>query len=218
MDRNSQKIQKPIGLLGAICGSLLMSLPAIAIPGMDQKQLSQANPNSTILPAAPLNRSGASNSSLNSNPGIFNFEAPYKRSRTAQQSAPGLRLRQPAVPRSSQIQPPLPEQQQPPSATITPIQGKVNVRLVNQTGANITYQVIGDTNGRSLKGKSDVLLIGLSAPVTATFRRDDGGLLSVTTHPSSEPGMLEVILTQTTDFAQDRTTMNIQQTGAVFLN
>lgn len=216
MDRNYQKIQKPIGLLGAICGSLLISLPAFATPGMDQKQLSQANPNPTSQ-EAPNNPSGASNSSRNRNPGIFN-EAPYNRSRTTLQSAPGVVPSQPTAPSSPVIQAPLPEQQQPPSATITPIQGKVSVRLVNQTGANITYQVIGNTNARSLKGKSDVLLTNLPAPVTATFRRDDGGLLSVTTQPSSQPGMLEVILTQTTDLAQDRTTMNIQKTGAVFLN
>lgn len=204
MNINNQKKQKIIGLLVAIGGSLLI-IPAIAAPQIEHKQLSQASPPPSA-PPTPVNPSGTSNSPIKPKPGIFN-EAPYNRSRTA-----------PQAPKTTPVvQPPLPEEQQPPSATITPIQGKVNVRLVNKTGANITYQVIGDTNARSLQGKSDIKLTGLSVPVTVTFRRDDGGLLSVTPI-SPEPGMLEVTLSETTDLSIDRTTMRIYQTGAVFLN
>lgn len=200
---NRYQNQKIIGLLVAVSGSLLM-IPAIAAPKMQDKQLSQASPNPTA-PETPVNPSGTS-TPTKPKPGIFN-EAPYNRSRTA-----------PQAPKTTPvIQPPLPEEQQPPSTTITPIQGKVNVRLVNKTGANITYQVIGDTNARKLQGKSDVKLTGLLAPVTVTFRRDDGGLLSVTPQ-SPELGMLEVTLTETTDLSIDRTTMRIYQTGAVYFN
>jgi hypothetical protein len=90
--------------------------------------------------------------------------------------------------------------------------------LVNDTAANITYQVIGDTAPRSLQGKSDVTLQGLSAPVTVTFEREDGGQLTVTPQPSSEPGSLEVTFNEATDAAQGRSAMRIEPSGSVFLN
>ena len=201
---NRYQNKKIIGLLVAVSGSLIV-LPAIATPKIENKLLSQASPPPTASPT-PVNPSDTSDSPPKPKPGIFN-EAPYNRSRTA-----------PQTPKTSPvIQPPIPEEQAPPSATITPIQGHVNVRLVNKTGANITYQVIGDTNARQLQGKSDVRLTGLLAPVTVTFRRDDGGLLSVTPN-SPESAMIEVTLTETTDLSIDRTTMRIYQSGAVYFN
>ncbi|MBE9052182.1 hypothetical protein IQ243_17475 [Nostocales cyanobacterium LEGE 11386] len=124
----------------------------------------------------------------------------------------------PARPPVTGIQPPLPEQQQAPSTKIALANGRVNVRLVNETGANVTYEVIGDTPPRSLKGQSDEMLQGLSAPVTMTFFREDGGLLQVTSQPAAEPGMLEVRLDETTDVGQDKNTVRIQDDGTVFLN
>ncbi|BAY16719.1 hypothetical protein NIES21_25500 [Anabaenopsis circularis NIES-21] len=110
-------------------------------------------------------------------------------------------------------------QQQTPSTTIALANGKVNVKLINDTGAKVTYQVIGDTEARSLEGKSNVMLQGISAPVTVTFQREDGGLLLVTPQASAEqPGMLEVTLNEATDLAQDTKAMRIQQNGSVFLN
>ncbi|MBE9033733.1 hypothetical protein [aff. Roholtiella sp. LEGE 12411] len=121
----------------------------------------------------------------------------------------------PQVPTTTQ--PPAPEQQAP-STTIALANGKLNIRLVNDTAANVTYEVIGDTAARSLKGKSDVMLQGLSAPVTVTFQREDGGLLKATPQAFSEPGMLELRLNEATDIGKDRGTMRIQQNGAVLLN
>lgn len=240
MSKKYQKIRKQAGLLGAICGSLVVGLPAIAIPPMEADlPLSQTNPNPSILNEAPYNR-GTSTSPLNPNPGILN-EAPYNRRQRSSPSNPGAAPSNPATPDGitaptpgqipspgtlpsnppapgSVIQPPLPEQRQSPSATVMPMNGKVSIRLVNETGANITYQVIGDTNQRSLQGKSDVNLLDLSPPVSVTFKRDDGGLLMVSPQASSEPGMLEVTFMETTDLTTDKTTMTVQETGAVFLN
>ncbi|MBD2446735.1 hypothetical protein H6G76_06050 [Nostoc sp. FACHB-152] len=116
-------------------------------------------------------------------------------------------------------QTPLPSQQQAPSATIALANGLVNINLVNDTAAKVTYQVIGDTAARSLPGKSNVMLQNISAPVTVTFEREDGGLLTVTPQPSSEQqGMLEVRLNEATDVAQDRKAMRIQSDGSIFLN
>jgi hypothetical protein len=188
MDKQAQNRRERFGLVGAICGSLLMGLPVSAMPQMEtEKLLAQINPR----------------------PGIFQ-EAPYNRSNTATPV--------PSQPSTPAIQAPLPEEQQAPAATVAPVQGKLSVRLVNKTGANISYQVIGDTNQRSLQGKSDVMLTGLATPATITFKRDDGGLLSATAQPASEPGMVEATLTETTDLGMDRSTMRIQNTGAVFFN
>jgi hypothetical protein len=105
-----------------------------------------------------------------------------------------------------------------PIARVTPIAGNVSIRLVNSTRANVIYQVIGDTNQRSLGGNTDIVLRDLQAPVTITFQRDDGGLVSATPQPSSETGMLEVRLNEATDLAQDTKAMRIDATGAVSFN
>lgn len=114
-------------------------------------------------------------------------------------------------------QPPLPEEQQPPSTTVLLNQGKVSIKLVNHTGAKITYQAIGNTAPRSLPGKSNVMLKDLVAPITVTFKREDGGLLNATGR-SPTPGILELILDATTDLGIDKQSMQIQPTGDVFLN
>ncbi|TVP60463.1 MAG: hypothetical protein EA343_17285 [Nodularia sp. (in: Bacteria)] len=124
----------------------------------------------------------------------------------------------PARPPVTAIQPPLPEDQQPPSTKIALANGRVNIRLVNDSGAEVTYEVVGDTPARSLEGKSDTMLRDLSAPVTVTFFREDGGLLQVTPQPSEETGMIEVRLNATTDVQQDKNTVRIQEDGTVFLN
>ena len=115
------------------------------------------------------------------------------------------------------IQPPLPEQQQPPSGMVMPIKGNVNVNLVNGTGAFVSYQVIGNTAVRSLAGNSTVMLQNLPTPLTVTFQRLDHGLVKVSLQ-SPKPGMLNVNLTPTTDLSQDKLSMRVQPTGSIFLN
>lgn len=121
------------------------------------------------------------------------------------------------TPAPTSVTPPLPEQLQPPSATVTLVGGRVNVKLMNQTYTDITYQVIGDTLPRTLSGRSEVTLQNLRTPVNVTFQRPDRGFLRV--NPlSNTAGMLEVSLTEATDFGTDRTAMTIQENGNVFLN
>jgi hypothetical protein len=132
--------------------------------------------------------------------------------------APTDQTQQPSPGAASTEQPTVTQPRQTPSATIALANGRVNIRLVNDTAANVTFQVIGDTAPRSLQGKSDVTLQGLSAPVTVTFEREDGGQLIVTPQPSSEPGSLEVTFNEATDAAQGRSAMRIERNGSVFLN
>jgi hypothetical protein len=114
--------------------------------------------------------------------------------------------------------PPTPEQLGDPAATVIPIDGAVTVRLINGTAAVINYQVIEDTELRSLPGESEVTLQGLTTPVTITFYREDSGLLTVTPVAIADPGVLEVTLDETTDLGEDETVLQIQETGSVFLN
>ena len=103
-------------------------------------------------------------------------------------------------------------------AAVSPTAGKVNVRLVNKTNATIVYQVIGDTQLRTLAGRSEIMLQGLRTPTNVAFYRQDQGFLMVTPQASSQNGMLNVTLQETIDFAMDRTSMRIENNGSVYLN
>lgn len=105
-----------------------------------------------------------------------------------------------------------------PIAVVSPINGTVTIRLVNQTGAAISYQVIEDTQFRSLNGRSEITLRSLTIPTTLTFRRDDGGLLRVSLQANNPSGTITLTLNETADFATDRTTLTVERSGGVYLN
>jgi hypothetical protein len=141
---------------------------------------------------------------LNPNPSIFN-EAPFNR-----------------VPRRSPPTPSPPDStspQVPPNTIMTPVNGQVSIRFINQTGAVIDYQVIDKTEFRTLAGRSELTLQDLAVPTTLTFRRQDKGFLLVTLEANTpSPGTLTMTVQETPDFAADRTSVYIDQTGGVFLN
>jgi hypothetical protein len=106
-----------------------------------------------------------------------------------------------------------------PSTAVTPTNGKVTIHFINETGASIDYQVIGDTQYRSLAGRSEMTLQNLKIPTTFTFRRNDNGFLDVKLYPNSPTaGTLTVRVHETADFTADRTSIYVDQTGGVFLN
>ncbi|MCC5614335.1 hypothetical protein LC605_04425 [Nostoc sp. CHAB 5836] len=203
MNMKSQKFRKSAELFGAIFGGLLISLPAIP-QAVAQESTPKVNPSPSIFSEAPYNRSQAP-------------VAPQPGARPPR-PVPGDQTQQPSPRGVSSDQPPLLQPQQTPSAMISPTNGIVNIKLVNETAANVTFQVIGDTAPRSLQGKSDVTLQGLRAPVTVTFQREDGGQLIVTPQASSESGSLKVTFNEATDAAQGKSAMRIEQNGSVFLN
>lgn len=315
MKSNSQKLRKYAGLLGAVCGGLLISTPAISQRADAQQPMSrptrqpssQVNPcpsiyyeephNNQVLvpqgcppnaltrtleaqgtlpvpttpgpatqvPASPtpdqirLGVGGeapmTSTPGVNPCPGVF-YEEPHNNQVAVPQGCPPNAFtqqqqpQQPGVPSSQAVptrpgmtetqqqplsqqqgmtetqqqpgmigtQPPLPEQQQAASTRIALVDGRVNVKLINETGAEVTYQIVGDTAPRSLEGQSDEMLTNLQAPVTMTFFREDGGLLEATPQPSAESGMMEVRLNETTDVTRDTNTIQIQNDGTVLLN
>ena len=192
MNMKSQNFRKSSKLFGALCGGLLISLPVIP-QALAQESTVKVNPRPSIFSEPPYNRSQA--------PG-----------------SPESGTQQPSPSAVSNDQQPLVEPRQAPSATIALSNGMVNIKLVNNTAAKITFQVIGDTAPRSLEGKSDVTLQALKAPVTVTFERQDGGQLIVTPQGSSEAGSLEVTFKEATNAAQGRSAMRIERNGSVFLN
>ncbi|MEA5605186.1 hypothetical protein [Nostoc sp. UHCC 0252] len=234
MNMKSQSFRKSAQLLGAIFGGLLISAPAIA-QVVTQESTPKINPCPRIFYEEPHNSrvvvpQGCPPNELTQRlaaQGLLPAPASPSAEQTrlggggeatagartsgeqSQQSSPG------AVSNDQQrlLQP-----LQTPSATIALANGKVNVRLVNDTATNVIYQVIGDTAPRSLPGKSDVILQALDAPVTVTFERQDSGQLIVTPQASSEPGSLEVRFNEATNAAQGRSAMRIERNGSVFLN
>lgn len=219
MSKHDQKKRKQINLNSAISGALLI-IPtmleanvAFAVPKMQpEKLLSQASPS----PSNP----GTSDTPPKPRPSIFN-EAPYNLQQSTppadSNTAPTKPSNQTEPPSEDVIQPPLPESQQPPNATVVPVDGKINIRLINTTNAAVNYQLIGNTNQRTLKGESDVTLQNITTPVTLTFGREDKGLLRVNAKAAS-PGLLEVLLDETINLDEDKSTLVVQPTGAVFVN
>lgn len=110
------------------------------------------------------------------------------------------------------------EQRQAAAATVTPVDGQVSVELVNMTGADVNYQLLGHTQVRTLPGRSAVTLRGAEVPTTLTFQRQDSGLLSVIPQAASQDGMLSISLDETLDFEQSKVVMTVEPTGDVFLN
>lgn len=119
---------------------------------------------------------------------------------------------------TSPAQPPLPEQQQAPKLSVRPVNGQIQIKLMNQTAAPVTYQVIGDTKPRTLAGKSEVTLLNLATPITVTFQRQDQGLLNVQPQTTTEPGILEVTFTEASELGTDKNALVVEETGSVFLN
>lgn len=106
-----------------------------------------------------------------------------------------------------------------PYTSIDPVHGEVKIHFVNETGSAIDYQVIDDTQYRSLSGRSKMTLEKLKLPTTFTFRRADNGFLRVTLYPNSpEPGTLTMRVRETPNFSEDRTTIYVDERGKVFLN
>ncbi|MEH2262329.1 hypothetical protein, partial [Nostoc sp.] len=201
------------------------AMPPRPVP-RGEGQMSPVPPGPSAMPSRPVprgegqmspERPGPSSMPPRPVPGVEGQMSPVPPGPSSMppRPVPGDRTQQPS-PRavsSDQLQP-----RQTPRATIALTNGTVNIRLVNDTAANVTFQVIGDTAPRSLQGKSNVILQGLKAPVTVTFEREDRGQLLVTPQASSEPGSLEVRFNEATNAAQGRGAMRIELNGSVFLN
>lgn len=130
---------------------------------------------------------------------------------TAMPAMPTLPSMKPMLPN----QPLLPEEEQPVLATIVPQMGKVNVFLKNATNTPITYQVLGNTQQRTLAARAEIMLQSLPVPVTVTFLRSDGGLVNAVPIANSQSGVLDLTLNGAMGLSDSQTTVRIQSSGKV---
>ncbi|WP_009634436.1 hypothetical protein [Synechocystis sp. PCC 7509] len=144
---------------------------------------------------------------LNPKPSIFN-EQLYRRDRTP------VNITDPSAP----LVPPLPEESGNAIATVTPINGKVSVKLTNTTNTAITYEAIKYTEGRTLAAKTEVVLKDLPAPVTITLVRPDNGFIQIAATSVVNSGLLEVSLSEGKTLNEQQSAIRIQQSGKVILN
>lgn len=182
--------------LGFLSASLLVSLSTIAFAGGPPPQSKPA--------AAPATTEPASQEPAKAQPATTQPNATP--------AAPQATPQTPAQTMAAPARFPLP------SARVEPSEGVVTIKLVNTTNALISYQVVGDTQPRTLGEQSEIQLKGLKTPVTITYQREDGGLLMVRPQATATPGFLQVSFSATTDLSVDTKSLNVQAEGGVFLN
>ncbi|MFN6564671.1 MAG: hypothetical protein RMY28_033410 [Nostoc sp. ChiSLP01] len=261
---NSPIFRKSAEFLGAICGGLLITLPAIP-QGVAQQSTPRINPCPSIFYEEPHNSRvvvpqgcppnaltqrlaaqgllpvpatpspdqvrlgvGGEEPPVPSQPGVIppGPVPPTQGQVPPTSPQPGATLPGPVPPTQGQVTPTSPqpgatlpvEPAQTPNTTIALTNSRVDIKLVNDTAANVTYQVIGDTAPRLLRGKSSVTLQRVTVPVSVTFQREDGGQLTVTPQTSSEAGTLGVTFNETADASQGKSALRIEQNGSVFFN
>jgi uncharacterized protein YsxB (DUF464 family) len=218
MNPHNPKIQKPAGLVSAICGSLLIGLPAIPLAAF-AVPASKVNPCPRIYYEEPFNSTRLVPLGCPSN----DARPVIQRSRvsdspvTTDQEVFTEPLT-PAPPPVGVIQPPLPETRSDAIANVMPMDGMVDVKLKNNTNAFISYEAVGHTQRRFLVAGEEIVLQDVPTPVTITTVRQDGGLLDVSPVSTSEAGMLEVSLDESTNLDDNLGALRIQKDGQVFLN
>ena len=143
---------------------------------------------------------------LNPKPSIFN-EQLYNRDRSPINTTP-----------SAPLVPPLPEESSNAIATVTPINGKVSVKLKNTTNTAITYEAIAYTERRNLAAKTEVVLKDLPAPVTITLVRPDNGFIQIAATSIANSGLLEVSLSEAQALNEQQSAIRIQKSGNVLVN
>lgn len=157
---------------------------------------------------------------VNPCPGIY-YQEPYNRLVVVPQGCPPNAMMTQLVneqPSGNPMMPnqrSLPDDQQPVLATIVPQMGKVSVLLKNATNAPITYQVVGNTQQRTLAARAEIMLQALPVPATLTFLRSDAGLVRVVPIANSEPGVLDLTLNGAIGLSDSQSTVRIQSSGKV---
>lgn len=104
-----------------------------------------------------------------------------------------------------------------PSARISPVNGRVTLKLINSSNVVIEYQVSGGTRPRLVGQQSESTLEQLTIPINLTYQREDGGLLFVRPVVTG-PGVLEIRFEATGNINLDTRSLSINEQGIVFLN
>ncbi|MDR9403539.1 MAG: hypothetical protein RI580_08875 [Halothece sp. Uz-M2-17] len=101
----------------------------------------------------------------------------------------------------------------------------ITIQLINQTSDAVQYQIVGDTQLRSLLGQSDVTLSSLRVPIALIFHYssiprsfpDQTGLIQAELTQDDQTGDLKVTLKPTTDPALDSSSIEIDIQGDVYI-
>jgi hypothetical protein len=122
----------------------------------------------------------------------------------------------------AQKQPPLTttppvESLQAPAATVSLPDRQVDIILVNQTGTEVVYQVLGELSQSRMAADRADSLRNLKTPMNLSFYRPDRGPIEVVAE-ATKPGELRVIFKRGSSFDVDRISLTVQETGQVFLN
>ncbi len=196
-----------VKVISIACTVLIGSLVAIAT----EKVI--ANP--AVSDRLLLQNSTKLTSILNPNPSIFS-EAPYNHSQLKQKETLRL-IKQAQTPTPSEAEvKPWSEAQENRVALVKAIGGQFNVRLMNLTNTEVTYELVGHTNQRQLTGNTNFLLQDLAMPVTVTVLREDGGLVKITPRPAA-PGILELRLDEALNLDQDRRAVRVREGGSLLI-
>lgn len=114
------------------------------------------------------------------------------------------------------VTPPV-ENLQTPVTTVSLPNGRVNIILVNQTGTQIIYQVLGEPQQSTLKMDAISTLRQREVPFNLSFYRPDRGAIEVTAE-AVKPGELRVTFKRGANLDVDKISLTVQKSGQVFLN
>ena len=101
-------------------------------------------------------------------------------------------------------------------ARLNAASGRATVLLVNNTGAEVTFEAIGQTPPRVLAAGTSTRLDSLPMPVTITAERQNFGLVDMFVTVSDE-GILNVNL-ERSEFDEVQGALRIREDGFVFVN
>ncbi|MEL6327101.1 MAG: hypothetical protein AAFQ61_09385 [Cyanobacteria bacterium J06626_23] len=99
--------------------------------------------------------------------------------------------------------------------TFTPSGNQVTIEFSNDTGAPLTYEVLGVTDQRLLPPQQSVSLQNIPLDATITAVRSDNGLIDITAS-SSEAGQLEISIIREVNFDDTQGVITIERSGRVF--
>lgn len=111
---------------------------------------------------------------------------------------------------------PLPESLEDPITTIELTEEFITISLTNNIGTDITYEVIGDTERRTLAAGETTVLRGIELPSTIALVRPDSGLVEIST--STERDKLNLSISAETGLDDTQGVVTIQDNGYVFVN
>lgn len=102
-------------------------------------------------------------------------------------------------------------------ASLNPVSGPVSVVVQNDSQADLTYQVIGDTEPRDLASGEEAELTNLQVPITLSFYRKSGGLINPSVEVSQDSDRIRLYLNSADTLDRDRGVMVVEESGNIYL-